>query len=153
MKESEIYVDKRIYAMKLRDGMEYSSETLQCPVNIRNFKPIAREMTSELDFGDYEDPDMTVVEFFTSTDCGCDHKIVPGDAFLMPEGSIFMVVELDHVINERRIMKIMMRSDNMPQFVDFPGDSDLCLMVYSCPAQDIIKWASSCYPRILSQRT
>ena len=62
--KSSVYLDKRIYAMKLRNGLEYSIKHVKYPVNIRNFKPVCRIMANEIDYGTYDYPDTG-----TSTPC------------------------------------------------------------------------------------
>lgn len=140
----DIYIDNRVYAMEPKSGIEYDPEFIDSPLSIRLFNPICRIMVAELDLGECETPEYDTVRFFVDTKCGCDHEISPGDAFLMPDGSIYMVVRTEDVAKSRRSRVIGTQT-----LTDFPGDDSLCLMQYNCPDRMVMKWASKCYPKII----
>jgi len=131
-----IYIDRRVYVMTLKEGLEYNSDMVARQPHIRNFKSVCREMVEEFDLGDYTSCEMDIIEFFAETKCGCDHEISPGDAIMMPEGTIFFVVDKDDAMAFGTV-----------EYTDCPWDDSLCIIEYRCSDVSTTRWVSGSYPR------
>jgi hypothetical protein len=135
------YIDRRVYVMTLDKEVNYSPRMTVRPPNICQFNPICREMVEEFDLGDYSSCETDVIEFFATTNCGCEHEISPGDAFLMPEGTIFLTV-MDEDIKDRTLFGCH----------ECSWDENLAFIEYRCHPSEVINWVSKCYPKIIGKR-